>query len=188
MAPSSVGSTTLTAPSSPSSPTSQRSGSSNQSATSGGSSAPLLNIPHHGGGHGGGNGGHASGSRTPTTFARIQGQDDGVVGGGWPQLAKLMDKVPALEAFPRFHDANITALLYYQVEIAHLQKLLKLQEKVDRRMPPTIMEENMFYSFPSKMIESRTPQWVLIERLQKCVHRYSKNSLDFYLLQEAVLY
>ncbi|KAM7197146.1 hypothetical protein V8F33_005805 [Rhypophila sp. PSN 637] len=119
MAPSSVGSTTLTAPSSPTSPTSQRSGQSDESRTSQGTTALLLNnINDHGRGVGGSAG-------TGPTFARIREQDDDT-GDGWPQLAKLMDDVPAFAAFPRFQDANIKILLSYQVEIAHLQGLLKL--------------------------------------------------------------
>lgn len=174
MAPSSVGSTTLTAPSSPTSPTSQRSGSSNPlSVTSRGSTAPLLNNlnPHNGGGNG--NHGHAPTSGSRTTFTTIQDQDDDTVG-GWPRLAKLMEKVPGFAAFPRLHDANIKTLLYLQVEIAHVQSLIKIQEEVDHDVPA---EESSPCDYPSNMVDPRPMQWVLIERLRKCVHQYSKEFL-----------
>ncbi|KAM7214659.1 putative isoleucyl-tRNA synthetase [Rhypophila decipiens] len=165
MAPSSVGSTTLTAPSSPTSPT-----RSDDSRTSQGTTDLLLNNINH---HGRGIGGSAS---TGITFARIREQDDDMVD-GWPKLAKLMDDVPALAAFPRFQDANIKILLSYQVEIAHLQALLKLQEQTDRSVPTV---ENEFHSFPDKMFElPGYSQRELIEKLRKCVHQYNRALLEY---------
>ena len=82
-----------------------------------------------------------------------------------------MEKEPAVAAFARFHDANIKTLLYFQVEIAQIQSLLTLQEEVDHDVPAG---QESPCDIPSTMVEPRPIQWVLIERLRKCVHQYSK--------------
>ena len=47
------------------------------------------------------------------------------------------------------HDANIKTLLYLQVEIAHVQSLIKIQEEVDHDVPA---EESSPCDYPSNMV------------------------------------
>jgi len=51
---------------------------------------------------------------------------------GWTRLAKEMAKTSEFESFCRFQELNVKNLLYYQEEIAMLQKQLKKIEREDK--------------------------------------------------------
>ncbi|KAK0636770.1 hypothetical protein B0T17DRAFT_613452 [Bombardia bombarda] len=53
---------------------------------------------------------------------------------GWPMLAKEMADQPDYESFRRFRELNVKNLLYYQVEIAALERDLMAAEAEDSQV------------------------------------------------------
>jgi len=153
----------LTSSSVPSSPLSEKSASSQNT------SAPLLNrrlAQTNSAGH------HediepAVSSGGPT--------DDGRVPHGWPKLAKVMTEHPTLLSFPRFHEANIKNLLYYQVQIDKLQEDLKEQEREDYDRTSKMDPLDQPACFADIMVQDpSSPQWRIVLELRECLHQYSK--------------
>lgn len=101
---------------------------------------------------------------------------------GWPLLARFMADHPIIEAFPRFREANIKNLLYYQVQISKLEKALKNEEHNDWERTKNLAKRQQLACFPNKMIDSGSEQWELVLGLRKCLHQYSEINSSPYLL------
>ncbi|KAK0750816.1 hypothetical protein B0T18DRAFT_57313 [Schizothecium vesticola] len=155
----------LTSSSVPSSPLSEKSASSQNT------SAPLLNrrlTQTNSAGH------HedvepAMSSGGPT--------DDGSVPHGWPKLAKVMTERPTLQSFPRFHEANIKNLLYYQVQIDKLQEDLKEQEREDYNKTARMDPLDQRACFADIMVQDpSSPQWRIVLELHRALIELSQVS------------
>src|SRR5215469_422462 len=99
---------------------------------------------------------------------------------GWPALAKLISETPEFEAFSRFRELNVKTLLYYQVELAYLERKLKTFEEADsvKRGQP----EEEYAKWADKLIkcqeESSGPknhkQWKVVLKIRNVLKEYSK--------------
>ena len=78
---------------------------------------------------------------------------------GWPLLAQAMADVPALESFSRFRELNIRSLLYYHVQLHHLQDELRTMEQraLHKQDPATNWAEDLVKcDDPMPVLESPT--------------------------------
>ncbi|KAK0711965.1 hypothetical protein B0H67DRAFT_304048 [Lasiosphaeris hirsuta] len=165
-----MASSSSTSTSVPSSPLSERSGSSR-------TSAPLLtgNNRHLARTHSIGEHGDEEIARSappipPWDPTKNEGAPD-----GWPQLAKFMVERPTVQSFPRFHEANMKNLLYYQVQIAKLERELKDQERDDWEDTEKMEENERYAYYPDKMVrQPSSQQWKLVLELRKCLHQYNR--------------
>ena len=99
---------------------------------------------------------------------------------GWPVLAKLIAETPEFESFSRFRELNVKNLLYYQVELAYLERKLKKYEEEDsgRRGQP----EAEYAKCAHKMIERQEEplgpkshrQWKVVLKIRNVLKEYSK--------------
>lgn len=167
-----------TSSSAPSSPLSEKSGSSR-------TSAPLLTSHHnrrftqtHS------SSGHHEDVEPAITSATTLGRawspsnEDGVPY-GWPKLAKVMADRPTLQSFSRFHEANMKNLLYYQVQIAKLERELKEQEWDDLRETANMDKSEQQACFAEIMVgEPSSQQWQLVLELRKCLHQYNRALIE----------
>jgi len=107
---------------------------------------------------------------------------------GWPQLARLMAEVPDLEAFSRFRELNMKNLLYYQVELADLER--KLDRVEHRDWMNRTSEEGEYAKRAYKLIEcqdlkdGKHEQWQLVLRIRERLSQYSKTyNCTYYLVK-----
>jgi len=122
--------------------------------------------------------------------------DDGLP--GWLRMMKEMTRQPGYRAVARFEDVNLKNLLYYQVEIARLKKLLAERETNDyamfkaRRGPnycknpaalvpvtkpaPCKPSEQVPSSSRGKEAENlELTQWEIILRIRTTLREYSRS-------------
>jgi len=131
-----------------------------------------------------------SASGSVKNFGKLSAPTPGILGKsaelemneGWPLLARLIEKQPEFEAFPRFRELNVKNLLYYQVELDYLGERLKDEEIRDRYRGRDPEED--FYKNPIEMVRqwSRTgkcEQWELVLRLRRCLHEYNDAMLQY---------
>jgi hypothetical protein len=65
---------------------------------------------------------HSSSSQLPVgSMASLNPQSAPNDAPGWPRLARLMSKTPALSAHPRFSELNARNLLYYEAQLNNLK-------------------------------------------------------------------
>jgi len=92
----------------------------------------------------------------------------------------LISETPEFEAFSRFRELNVKNLLYYQVELAYLERKLKTFEEIDsvKRGQP----EEEYAKWADKLIkcqeESSGPknhkQWKVVLKIRNVLKEYSK--------------
>jgi len=107
---------------------------------------------------------------------------------GWPKLAKIIAKIPDLEAFASFTDLNIKSLLYYQAELIYLRKALHKAEYVDYRQSSE-EDASLFAEDLTFLIEARDEsiqnqelppkQWIIIEKIRTTLEKYNAALLQF---------
>lgn len=156
----------------PSSPLSEKSGSSRTSAPLLTSHNRRLTQTH--------STGHHDDVEPAIPSATIRGwspSNDDSVPYGWPRLAKVMAERPTLQSFSRFHEANMKNLLYYQVQIAKLERELKEGEWDDLKNTANMEKSEQQACFAEIMVgEPSSQQWKLVLELRKCLHQYSEIS------------
>ncbi|KAK4187142.1 putative isoleucyl-tRNA synthetase [Podospora australis] len=164
------------APSVPPSPTSVRSGRSSvpTTITYAASDTPLVPPQPH-------NGSATPQTPTPPAFSMMERlrenrQGDGVE--GWPLLAKLMAKKSDFEAFDRFEELNVKNLLYFQVELAKIQRKLETRERADRDSLPD-SERSRFCTEANKLVGSDSSQWKAVLDMRKCLDGYNRALLQY---------
>jgi len=114
-----------------------------------------------------------------TTTATLA-DDDGRVR-GWPLLARLMSEMPSLETYSRFRELNVKNLLYYQVELARLERELVNFERKDAIQlgtPGKYAEraDLMIIGFHDGPDSEVNEQWKVVLKIRELLSQYSKTS------------
>jgi len=90
-----------------------------------------------------------------------------------------MAERPTLQSFSRFHEANMKNLLYYQVQIAKLERELKEQEWDDLKVTAQMEKPEQQACFAEIMVgEPSSQQWKLVLELRKCLHQYNRALIE----------
>jgi hypothetical protein len=104
---------------------------------------------------------------------------------GWPELVGVMVNNPDFESFQTFRSLNIKSLLYYQAELADLEKQLHQQEWRDHQngafQTSEILSENIKTLLNTDIARSaqenrqkRGEQMKLMKTIRKTLKEYSK--------------
>ncbi|KAF2692108.1 hypothetical protein K458DRAFT_381932 [Lentithecium fluviatile CBS 122367] len=97
----------------------------------------------------------------------------GKIDQGWPQLTALMAQNQDFAAFSRFKELNVKSLLYYQCQLALLEKELRILEVNDAANP------DEYPLFADNLIMSDSEQFRLVETIRRVLKEYNEALLQF---------
>jgi hypothetical protein len=104
--------------------------------------------------------------------------------GGHERLASFMGLLPETAIFRRFATLNVKNLLYYQAELAYLERRLKAIAEEDRQSGDKYREQyrQAWYlvSHSEQYPNGSAVQWQIFERIRKVLHDYSQFLLGIY--------
>jgi hypothetical protein len=98
---------------------------------------------------------------------------------GHERLASIMGLIPETAIFRRFATLNAKNILYYQAELAYLERRLKRVAEQDRMSDDEIRQQYcqawFLVSHSNKHPNGSPKQWEIFERIRKILHEYSKS-------------
>lgn len=102
---------------------------------------------------------------------------------GYQKLADLMANYPASAIFCQFGSLNALNLLYYQSELALLQKELRDAAEADRQSPDAVRRVyyrnheflSSGYVQDGRLAPEDNKQWQIILRIRKVLKEYSQS-------------
>ncbi|KAI0410202.1 hypothetical protein F5X98DRAFT_387608 [Xylaria grammica] len=103
---------------------------------------------------------------------------------GWPRLAQMLAESPKFESFRRFRELNVKTLLYYQAEIAELEKDLMEAENNDTRNKSSKKWEGSYAEYAHRMIQSQDDpnadkkQCDIVLKIRERVREYNRALLQ----------